>query len=385
MELCAGFARGSYLVCIGWTTLIVSGDVATVGQVFIVAMITNIFAGPFVGVIVDRYNRKYLVMLSHSGIAVSLLSLGFAVTFDSDLLVFWFFVTVVMVTFFRNIYQFSHDGLIHANVSSQEIVHVVARFRGVHLLATAIGTVLTGFVIEYQSASDGFLFSALFSIFLVLAVVFVRGVNTKDNAIGFSGFIKDLSGGLALYLNSPVLRNLTILAGIALPIGQLSNAILSSFIHDDLARGSDVFGLVDAAWPVGGMAAAAVLSLGLKKLSITNIEYIFSLLVGLTTIVFSLCTTVFSLAIMHAALGFSVWMCRIVIDGRILQNCTEHTVGRTKVYIETMFSLAAMVMCFSPTLIKLSSTSGYFFYWGLFVVISTGILWLGQPRRYSHN
>ena len=28
MEFCAGMARGSYLVCIGWTTLIVIGDVA---------------------------------------------------------------------------------------------------------------------------------------------------------------------------------------------------------------------------------------------------------------------------------------------------------------------------------------------------------------------
>jgi len=34
MELCAGLARGSYLVCIGWTTLVVIGDVAAVGQVF---------------------------------------------------------------------------------------------------------------------------------------------------------------------------------------------------------------------------------------------------------------------------------------------------------------------------------------------------------------
>ena len=54
MELCAGAARGSYLVCIGWTTLIVSGDVAVVGQVFIVAMITTILAGPIAAVIVDR-------------------------------------------------------------------------------------------------------------------------------------------------------------------------------------------------------------------------------------------------------------------------------------------------------------------------------------------
>ncbi len=380
MELCAGSARGSYLVCIGWTTLMVSGDVAAVGQVFIVAMLTTIIAGLVVGVIVDRYNRKYLTIFAHTGIAGSLLALGLAVAVDSGLSIFWFFATVIMVTVLRNIYQGSHDGLILANVSPGKVVHAVARFRVVHLLATALGTLLTGMVIEYLSPGAGFLLAASVSVFLVFAVVFVRGVKTRKSTSGLVGLGQDLSGGLALFRKNHLLRNLTLIAGIALPIGQLSNAILSSFIHDDLGRGSDVFGLVDAAWPIGGMAAAAVLSLGLQKLSASNMEYLFSLLVGLVTIVFSLCTTVISLAVMHAAMGFTVWMCRILIDGRVLQICTEYTVGRTKVYIEIMFSFAAMVMCLSPTLVKLSMTSSYFFYWGLFVVVSTGLLWLRRSR-----
>ncbi len=385
MELCAGAARGSYLVCIGWTTLIVIGDVAAVGQVFIVAMITTIVAGPFTAVIVDRYNRKHLTIIAHLFIATALLSLGLAVAFDSGLSLIWFFLTVVVVTIFRNLYHGSHDGLIHANASTGQMVHAIARFRGIHLLATAVGTVLTGIIIEYQSATAGFIFAALGSALLVLAVAFVRGVTSKQNATGFSGFLADFSGGLALFNNSRMLRNLTILAGVALPIGQLTNAILSSFIRDDLNRGSDVFGFVDAAWPVGGMAAAAVLSLGLKKLSASNMEYFFALLVGLSTIVFSFCTSVISLAMMHAAMGFTVWMCRIIIDGRVLQICTGETVGRTKVYIEVMFSLAAMIMCFSPTLVKLSSTSNYFLFWGFVVVVSTAILWLRQPGDESER
>jgi hypothetical protein len=385
MELCAGAARGSYLVCIGWTTLIVIGDVAAVGQVFIVAMITTIIAGPVAAVIVDRYNRKGLTIIAHLCIATALLFLGLAVAFDSGLSLFWFFLTVVVVTIFRNLYQGSHDGLIHANVSSGKMVYVIARFRGIHLLATAVGTVLTGIIIEYQSPTAGFIFAALGSVLLVLAVAFVRGVISKENATGFSGFLADFSGGLALFNNNRMLRNLTILAGVALPIGQLSNAILSSFIRDDLNRGSDIFGFVDAAWPVGGMAAAAVLSLGLRKLSASNMEYFFALFVGLSTIVFSFCTSVISLAMMYAAMGFSVWMCRIVIDGRVLQICTGATVGRTKVYIEVMFSFAAMIMCFSPTLVKLTSTSSYFLFWGIIVVISTAILWLRQPGDDSQR
>ena len=272
MELCAGAARGSYLVCIGWTTLIVIGDVAAVGQVFIVAMITTIVGGPITAVIVDRYNRKHLTIIAHLCIATALLSLGMAVAFDGGLSLIWFFLTVV-VTIFRNLYHGSHDGLIHANASTGQMVHAIARFRGIHLLATAVGTVLTGIIIEYQSATAGFIFAALGS----------------------------------------------------------------------------------------------------------------ALLVGVSTIVFSFCVSVISLAMMHAAMGFSVWMCRIIIDGRVPQICTGETVGRTKVYIEVMFSLAAIIMCFSPTLVKLPSTSSYFLFWGIVVVVSTSLLWLRQPGDDSER
>ena len=385
MELCAGAARGSYLVCIGWTTLIVSEDVATVGQVFITAMLTTILSGFVVGVIVDRHNRKYLTILSHLGMAITLLLLGFAIALTDDIQIYWFFIAVVAVTVCRNIYQSSHDGLIHANVSKEELVHSIARFRGIHLLMTAIGTVLTGIIIDVHSPTAGFILCAAFSLLLILSVIFVKGVRTKENIAGLSGMLNDLSAGLSLFRKNQVLRILTLLAGVALPIGQLSNAILSSFIRDDLGRGSDVFGFVDAAWPVGGMLAAAILSLGLKQLSANNMEYAFSLIIGLVTILFSFCTTVLALAIVHALMGFSVWVCRIVIDGRILQLCSESTVGRTKVFIEIMFSIFAMIMCLSPTLVKLPYTSGYFLYWGIIVVISTGILWLGHlvPSRQA--
>lgn len=383
MEICAGLARGSYLVCIGWTALIVSGDVAAVGQVFIVAMIANMIAGPIVGIIVDRYNRKYLTLLAHLGIAAALMALAVALAYDASLPIFWFFVTVIFVNAFRMLYHGSHDGLIHANVSAGDLVHAVARFRGLHLMATAVGTVLTGAIIEAMSPSSGFLFAASSSLILILPLVFVKGVVTKENTAGITGFKRDFSEGLALFRGKPELRVLAFLAGIALPVGQLSNAILSSFVHDDLGGGSDAFGFVDAAWPVGGMLAAAVLSLGLRRLSAPNMEYVLAVLVGLTTIVFSMMTSIVPLAIAHAALGFTVWMCRIIIDGRILQICTAQTVGRTRVYIDMMFSFSAMVMSLSPTLVKLPSTSGYFLFWGSVIIVCTAVLWLVQALRKS--
>lgn len=385
MELCAGLARGSYLVCIGWTTLVVIGDVAAVGQVFIVAMLTTMLVGPVAAVFIDRRNRKHLTIVAHLGIAAALLMLGIAIAYDSNLSLLWFFATVVLVTIFRNLYQGAHDGLIHANVDASQLVPVVARFRGVHLLATALGTLATGLVIESYTPTAGFVLAALASVLLVAAVTFVSGVVTRQNQAGMAGFLADFSGGLALFRVNPELRVLTLLAGVSLPIGQLSNAILSSFIHDDLGRGSDVFGLVDAAWPVGGMLAAAILGLGLRRLSAPNLEYLFALLVGVATVVFAYCSSVISLALVHAAMGFTVWICRIIIDGRVLQICDSTTVGRTRVYIDVMFSFAAMIMCFSPTLIKLPSTSDYFLFWGFVVIVSAVLLRLRQSAVARRN
>lgn len=64
--------------------------------------------------------------------AIALVSLGFAVAFDNGLSLFWFFLTAVAITMFR----------------------------GIHLLATAVGIILTDMIIEYQPPTAGFVLSA---------------------------------------------------------------------------------------------------------------------------------------------------------------------------------------------------------------------------------
>lgn len=374
MEVFAGAARGAYLVCIGWTTLIVSGDVAVVGQVFIASMVTMMLGGPLLGVVVDRYDRKKLTVIAHLGIALSLAGIGLAIAADPDLAIFWFFVAVVAVTLLRHLYQISHDGLIHANVEPANLVTAVARFRGIHLLSTAAGTLATGMVIEYESSGAGFVVAAVLSIGLVISVLPVRSGSGGQAAAGLKGFVHDFAAGTAIIRGNRRLRILTLLAGIALPVGQLSNAILSSFVRDDLGRGSDVFGLIDAAWPIGGLAAAALLSLGIVRLSAPGMEYLYSMAAGAATILLALGTSVALLVMTHAAMGLAVWLCRIVIDARVLVLCDEHNVGRTRVYIDVMFSFAAIIMCFSPTLVELPSTSSYFMFWGAVIVANALIL-----------
>ncbi len=378
MELFAGASRGAYLVCIGWGTLVITGDVARVGQVFVVSMLTIMLAGPLIGVIVDRYDRRKLTILAHLLITVTMVIFGLVLSGGGKPALVWFFIAVALLSSFRLAYQVAHDGLIHANVQTAEMVTVLARFRALHLLATALGTVATGMIIARYSPGGGFLFAGGLSLLLIVPVLFVKGRIARENPPGFSGFVADLVGGWQFFRGNRTVRAAVILTGVALPVGQLSNAVLSSFIRDDLGLGSDVFGLIDGAWPFGGMLAALALALGLRRLGARNIEYGLGVLVGVFTVVFSMTSSIVALIAIHAAMGFLVWLCNIIIDGRVLQTCEAENVGRAKTYVYVMYSLSALIMVLSPTLVRLPNTSDYFLYWGIFISIGTVLLWLGR-------
>jgi len=250
----------------------------------------------------------------------------------------------------------------------------------IHLVGTVLGTLVTGVIIEGATLTVGFLFAAVMSVLLMVSVGFLRGGSLPNRPQERAGYLSDVAGGLQIFLQNRTARMLTILTIVSLPVGQLSNAILSSFVRDDLGLGSDAFGFVDAGWPVGGMLAAGALSLGLRHLQAPIMVYILAISAGVFTVLLSMISSVPLLALVHAAMGFSVWMCRILIDGRILAACEAENVGRTKVYVEVLFSLSALIMCLSPTLVKLPMTSDYFLYWGLFITAASSLVWLWQGR-----
>lgn len=383
MEVLSGLSRGAYLVCIGWTTLIVTGDVARVGQVFIVAMLTMLLGGPLVGVVVDRYDRRAQVILAHLGLAGLMAGLGaFWVTAGTPH-VGWLFLCVVAASLLRMLHNSAHDALIQGAARKHTLVATVARFRTVHLAMTALGTVAAGSAIERLSPSHGFYLSALASGLIFLPMLMVRLPSPRRAGVAATGFLTDLRDGVTIFRTNAAVRKLALLAGIALPVGQLSNAVLSSLVRDDLAKGSEAFGFVDAAWPVGGMAAAAFLSLGFTRASGRNMEFIFAVLAGLSTAALSFGQSALTLALLHGAMGMSVWLCRIVIDARILEVAASDQVGRSKAGVEMAFSFTALVMCLSPTLVTLKSSAGYFLFWGLLVVLASALLWLrsGQKRK----
>ena len=382
MELIAGFARGSYLGCIGWTTLVISNSIAVVGQIFIVQSITIMILGPLIGVIIDRYKQRSLIIWAQIFIATAILFAAGLLEFVEHFSVLWFFAVVITVTSARLMYRGTFDCVIKAASSDGEILPIVARSQSVHLIATAAGMASAGILIEQYSSATAFTASASMSVIIVFIALALTNKKVLQHSQGLRGYWQDFRQGLELFKDSKDIQILAVLSTIALPIGQLTNAILSSFIRDDLGAGSDVFGIVDAGWAIGGMFAAALLSNTLTALDKPNFEYYFAVLAGIATVSLALSTSVLALTLSHGLMGFFVWSCRLIIAGRVLSICGVDNVGRTRVYMEVLVGITAMISCFSPTIIHLNATADYFLYWGLLVISgSIGLIICNQLRN----
>lgn len=370
MELFSGLARGSYLGCIGWTALVLSNSVATVGQIFILQSLTMMFAGPVIGVFIDRHKRKNLIILAQFTIAIAMAGIGFLLFSIEKLSVYWLFGAVLIISTTRIVYRGAFSGILRGAIVNAHVLRSVAQANTIHLMSTAAGMASAGLIIDRFSMGHGFIASAVASVAVLLIAMFLDGGVVKSNVKGLSGYWQDFKLGLEIFKQSKPIQLVALLSATALPIGQLSNALLPSFIRDDLGKTSDVFGTVDAGWAIGGMGAAAVLSVFSKRISTQYAEYFLAVLAGLATIAFSFGIELISLTVMHGLMGFFVWSCRILITGRIIELSSTENVGRITVNNEVLFGVSATLMCLSPSIIALEETSSYFLYWGMFVIAS---------------
>ena len=384
LEVLSGLGRGAFLVCIGWTTLVETGDVAKVGQVFVASMLTMLFGSHLVGVIVDRTNRRNTIWISHSVIALTMAVMGWALEIVPSLHVGFFFLSVMVITFSRIAYEFALDATLKQLVPAESLTSVIARARALHLLGTAAATVLVGWTLSEFGPGISFGCSAAFSVLLIaLSTRLPNTIGTQEPSPG-TGIGAEFVEGLALLRTMPGLLPVVLLAGIALPVGQLSNAILSSLVHDDLGMGSAEFGLVDGAWPIGGLAASilvgALTASHVKRLRIGPI----AALVALSTMMMAFTHNLFILMIFHGCMGFFVWICRILVDAQVLRMVETKFVGRGKSNVTFAFGFFAVVMCLSPTAISAPTTGSYFLAWGG-VVLVTGIMYelLAGSRRHQ--
>jgi len=122
---------GSQLVqfALIWYLTILTGSATALATAALVGMLPNIILGPFIGALVDRWNRRRVMLASDSLVALATVAL--AILFALDLVQVWH---IYVVMFIRALAGTFHSNAMSASTTLMVPVEHLTRVQGLNQL-----------------------------------------------------------------------------------------------------------------------------------------------------------------------------------------------------------------------------------------------------------
>ncbi|OGT50947.1 MAG: MFS transporter [Gammaproteobacteria bacterium RIFCSPHIGHO2_12_FULL_41_15] len=242
---------GLSYVTLSWLILQVDNSVAAVALLMLCFWVPNVVLGPWLGVIADRYSRKWLIVGAHVVRAGVLL--GFGWWFQHDLTSTSINFLMVLLGLCFSIYFPASMALIREIVIPADLLYANATIDMAYELGNIIGMGSAGILIAFFSAPVTILLNGILFVFCAVAMMRVRSSQSM-RSVPFTkarDLLKDLIQGFYYLRNN---TQLLIIYGIQLIIlvGFMTTPILlvpfaKNLLHTTVTQ----FGHIEAALSIG--------------------------------------------------------------------------------------------------------------------------------------
>jgi MFS family permease len=334
-------------------TLHLTGSGLAVGGVMIARIVPAILAGPVAGVLLDRMDRKRIMILSDLIRCVIALSFILILTHHQHWLLY---LLSGLLTFASPFFTSGRSAILPRITSSGELHTANALTQTTAWLTLSIGTMLGGMSTMQFGYATAFVLNAGSFLFSAWAVWNVRSPNGHFRPVrtalhpgahpGFHSFAKEFADSLRYMRQEPLILAIG-LAGVGWASGGGAAQVLFTLFGEVVyKRGPMGIGLI---WGSAGLGLVGGGVLGHwlgHRLSFARYKSTVSLcflIHGLTYILFSLAPSIWGailfIAISRVAMGVNNVLNRTVL----LTHIPDHLRGRVFTTIDTMTNVAMIL------------------------------------------
>lgn len=254
--------NGVQFVAASWLTLQLGGDAVAVALTLVWATVPGIVCSPFVGVLIDRVNRRHLAAAVSGGRALALClvpALGQA----GVLTVEHIYLSAALVGLADKIYRPATVALLREVVPVGLLLRANSASAVGTQVGAAVGAGVAGLLVAVISAPAVMLVNAAGSLAAALFVASMGGGGAHRAATpapgGWRQYRADLGDGLRYIDRHRHIIVVYLTALSLLTTLRAVNVLLAPFAERVLQVGAQGFGLIDAAYAVGAIAGASAL------------------------------------------------------------------------------------------------------------------------------
>jgi MFS transporter, DHA3 family, macrolide efflux protein len=248
-----------------WWITVQTGSAIALTVASVVGLLPQAVIGPFAGVWIDRYNRKTIMIVADSAVAVSSLLLGLSFFFTTPPLIFIYFILFIRAlgeTFHKPAMQAAIPQL----VPEDQLTKAGGLGQMIQSACSMVGPMLGAFLMSITTLQHAMLVDVFGA---VLAVLTLSSVKIAKHAVTSTklSIIADMKQGIRTIKANKVLMSVSIpilLSTIVfVPMGTLLPFIVKEYFHGTAWHN----GIVQTLFSSGMLIAAMVISItgGLRK------------------------------------------------------------------------------------------------------------------------
>ena len=220
----------------------------SVGLILMATAVPTLVFGLIAGVVVDRYDRKKIMIAADILRAVVVVTIPFLISAS----IVWLYVLVIVSSSITQFFSPANESVLPEIASEEELGAANAIMAIAQFGSTAIGFAAAGFLASTNSIEAVFFVDAATFLFsaLMISLVRVDPLEVTEHA-GIGAVIRDIGFGAKFIAKTPILRSLNLVRVPVLLCFGLQNVLLLPFALRALHATEFEYGLQEGLTSVG--------------------------------------------------------------------------------------------------------------------------------------
>lgn len=252
-----GLAQGTQFLVIGWLVLEVTGSSTQLGLVIFLYGLPNVSFLIVAGVIADRFQRRYILMLTQGTVSGVIAALAFLTI--ADLVEVWhIYVAAALLGAIQSISMPSRMAMIADLVEERSVLDAVAMQNAAVHAGRIVGPPVAGTIIEVWGVGASLLVIAGCYIVSVACVAKIGRTGQPAPSATQSVF-RNFSDGLTYIKNAPVVLTVIVITCSFGAFGMSHLQVVPAFAKDVLGSGAAGVGLLLLGSGIGSLFGSLLL------------------------------------------------------------------------------------------------------------------------------
>ena len=229
----------------------------SVGLMLMATAAPSLLVGFFAGVLVDRFDRKWIMITADLIRAVLVFLIPFLVPHN----IIWLYVIVMLTSAIGQFFDPAHESVLPEVASEKELAAANSLMAISSFGSTAIGFAASGLIASAADIKWAFFLDAASFLFSAACIFLIRikPMETEEDTSA-AVVIKNLKAGLRQLFDTPILRSLFTAQVPTLLAFGLSNALLLPFAIKALKATEFEYGLQEGLTSIGFVVASLLMA-----------------------------------------------------------------------------------------------------------------------------